>query len=177
MKVGPFLHTQSDGTTWWRGRRVDSAVIGKGGIRTNKREGDEATPVGEFSLRTLYYRPDRVAHPATRLPAVKITADMGWCDDPHHHLYNQLVKLPIDASHEKMWRESSVYDMVISTSHNQNPIVPGNGSAIFIHLRGDNPYTDGCLAMNMEALLAVIADACPDDVWRVDAPKEGLSSN
>lgn len=166
-----LLHTRSDGTTWWNDQKIDSAVLGKGGVRVDKREGDGATPVGTFHLVTLYYRPDRVTYPKTRLPVVALTPDMGWCDAPTHPRYNQQVKLPFEASHEKMWMDAHVYDMVVSTSHNQNPIEPGKGSAIFIHLMGDNAYTEGCLAMDAEMFLKVMEKACPEDTWHIDAPE------
>ena len=35
-------------------------VLGKSGIRKNKKEGDKSTPQGIFSLGKLYYRSDRI---------------------------------------------------------------------------------------------------------------------
>lgn len=43
------------------------AAIGKGGVRTAKREGDLATPPGDFALLQGLYRADRVKPPATAL--------------------------------------------------------------------------------------------------------------
>ena len=40
-------------------------VIGKNGIKSQKREGDNSTPSGIFSLNKLYYRSDRVKKPLT----------------------------------------------------------------------------------------------------------------
>ena len=34
--------------------------IGKTGIKKNKKEGDNASPKGIFSLGKFYYRPDRI---------------------------------------------------------------------------------------------------------------------
>ena len=41
--------------------------IGKNGIKIKKQEGDKITPKGTFSLGTLYYRPDRVKKPITKI--------------------------------------------------------------------------------------------------------------
>src|SRR5579864_1406647 len=44
-----------------------ACMLGRSGIVANKREGDGGTPAGEFPLREVRYRPDRiVAAPATR---------------------------------------------------------------------------------------------------------------
>lgn len=162
------LHTKADGTTWHKGLCISSAVIGKNGIVLDKREGDWGTPVGVFNFVTLYYRPDRVARPATNLPVVAMTPEMGWCDDAAHPLYNQPVELPFEAGHEKLWMEPSMYDLMVTTSHNQNPIIPNLGSAIFIHLLGPKPYTAGCLAIDTASFLRVMETAGPKDAWCID---------
>ena len=55
--------------------------IGKNGISKKKRESDKKTPVGTFQIENLYYRPDRIKKPYTKLKCIKIKKDMGWCDD------------------------------------------------------------------------------------------------
>ena len=52
--------------------------IGKKGISRKKIEGDKKTPEGSFGIENLYYRPDRIKKPKTRLKCVKITRRMGW---------------------------------------------------------------------------------------------------
>ena len=41
--------------------------IGKSGVKSNKKEGDKSTPSGIFHLGDVYYRPDRVKKPLTKL--------------------------------------------------------------------------------------------------------------
>ena len=60
---------------------------GRKGIRSNKIEGDKCTPKGTFELGKVYYRPDRVKKPFTRLKVKSITKNMGWCDDPLNKNY------------------------------------------------------------------------------------------
>ena len=130
---------------------------GRGGLSRDKVEGDGATPIGQFSLGILYYRPDRVQVNNCQLPIFAINETDGWCDDPDHPLYNQLISLPFLASHEKMWRQDHVYDIVIVVNYNISPIIPGKGSAIFIHLARENyEPTAGCIALNQEDLLFII---------------------
>jgi len=88
-------------------------VVGAGGVREDKVEGDGATPVGEFPLRHLYFRNDRLVLPKARLPARPIGEHDGWCDDPRSPAYNRLVRIPNGWSHEKMWREDGLYDLLV----------------------------------------------------------------
>lgn len=137
--------------------------IGRAGLAAAgaKREGDLMTPRGKFPLRELYYRPDRIPNlPETGLSATKLTEHHGWCDDPAHPLYNRPVMLPFAGRHEKLWREDHVYDLIIPMGYNDgvdNQIIPGAGSAIFMHaMRPDGVGTEGCIAVQLETLLALL---------------------
>lgn len=132
---------------------------GKGGIRTDKQEGDGATPVGNFPLRCLYYRPDRIQFPfPLNIPAFPLVPEMGWCDDPNHPDYNTQIMRPHPARHEELWREDAVYDIIIAVGYNDNPVIPGKGSAIFIHLARENyTPTEGCIALNKADLYQIIS--------------------
>ena len=99
-----------------------------------KREGDMATPEGCFPLRRLLYRPDRESAPESGLPAAAIERDDGWCDDPADPFYNRPVTLPYPARAEALWRDDRLYDLLIVLGHNDDPVRPGAGSAIFLHL-------------------------------------------
>ena len=110
----------------WRGRRF-ACAIGWGGVRTNKREGDGATPAGRFPLRRVLYRPDRLAPPRTALPIAPLSPRDGWCDDPAHPLYNRPLRLPHEARHEELWRADRVYDVIVILGHNDAPVVPDLG--------------------------------------------------
>jgi L,D-peptidoglycan transpeptidase YkuD (ErfK/YbiS/YcfS/YnhG family) len=153
----------------WGGRRFRCA-LGPAGPRTDKREGDGATPVGRFPLRRVLYRPDRLAKPATGLPVQALTARDGWCDDPADAAYNRPVRLPHGGRHEKLWRDDGVYDVIVVIGHNDDPPVPGLGSAVFLHAaRVGYPPTEGCVALALDDLLAVLAEAAPGDALVVEA--------
>lgn len=145
------------GSARWR------CALGRGGIVAEKREGDGGTPAGTFALRRLLYRPDRVAAPETRLPVRALTPTDGWCDDPGDPAYNRPVTLPFAASHETMWREDNIYDVVVVLGHNDDPPVAGRGSAIFLHVaRPDYRPTEGCVALALDDLLAALAGCGPE---------------
>src|SRR5213082_3212965 len=71
------------------GPLVVLVVLGRSGIKANKREGDGATPKGRFRLKRLWWRADRHPRPLTQLPVRRIRKDDGWCEDPAHRLYNR----------------------------------------------------------------------------------------
>lgn len=128
-------------------------AIGRGGIRTDKREGDGATPAGIWRLCTLHYRPDRLLRPRTGLPVRPLTRHAGWCDAVGDRNYNRAVTHPYPASAERMWRDDPLYDLVIVLSHNRRPRVQGRGSAVFMHLaRAGFEPTAGCIALERDAM-------------------------
>ena len=150
--------------------------VGRNGFTNIKFEGDGCTPTGNWHLLTVYYRPDRLAFPKTLLPVVAITPDMGWSDDPSDPSYNLEVKLPYNFSHESLWRDDCLYDIFITTSHNSSPVIPGQGSAIFIHQMHENKTpTAGCLALQLTDLNHIISTATLNTYWNVGNVGEELA--
>ena len=128
-------------------------ALGRTGIGQRKREGDGATPAGSFRLVAVLYRADRVRRPRTALPVTAIDPDSGWSDDPADRAYNQPVRLPYAASHERLWRADRLYDVVVVLDYNLSPAIPDAGSAIFLHIARENfAPTDGCVAIAPETM-------------------------
>ncbi len=151
----------------WNGKTYRCA-IGKGGFSADKKEGDGCTPLGVFALRECWYRADRLEAPQTKLPLRIITPEDGWCDDPSHPDYNRHVRLPFAASHENLHREDPVYDLIIPLGYNDNPIAPGEGSAIFMHIaKPDYSGTEGCIALNLPDLLEILRDVSQNTMIRI----------
>lgn len=138
------------------GTRFD-CVIGRGGLVSNKQEGDGGTPMGSFALVEGYYRADRLILPETSLTMHAITPEMGWCDDPTHPDYNRRVSLPFPASHETLWREDHCYDLFLVIGYNTTNPQPYKGSAIFLHLlHDDGRPTAGCVALSEKDMLELL---------------------
>lgn len=150
-------------------------ALGRSGIQNDKREGDGATPVGLLPLRQVLYRPDRVEAPLSAVPVRAVTPADGWCDDPASRDYNRMVRLPVDVSAETLWRDDPLYDIVGVLGWNDQPVVPGRGSAIFLHVAtADYAPTEGCialapadlkqvLALGLTGIIVRSADTPPDD--------------
>lgn len=137
--------------------------FGRDGVTREKVEGDWKTPLGVFPLRAMYYRPDRVTLPSTSLPVYEITKTSGWCDDPTMLEYNSFVELPFEGSHEDLWREDPLYDIIVVLGYNDTPAVPGKGSAIFLHCMKDAmTCTKGCLAIGQDELLRIVPMLSPE---------------
>ena len=146
-----------DGRAFVAGRLVQAA-LGRGGVRVHKEEGDGATPAGVLPLRRVLYRADRVRVPAAHVPREPIAPDDGWCDDPSHRDYNRKVTLPHPARHEALWRGDALYDVIGVLGWNDAPVERRLGSAIFLHVAThDFRPTDGCVALALAELLAVLA--------------------
>jgi L,D-peptidoglycan transpeptidase YkuD (ErfK/YbiS/YcfS/YnhG family) len=151
---------------WGAGPRP--CALGPAGIGAKAREGDGLTPQGVFPIREIFYRADRLAKPQVRLPLRAIALDDGWCDAPDDPNYNRLVKLPYEASAERMWRDDPLYDVVAVIGFNDAPVVPGKGSAIFLHLaKEDYAPTAGCVALSRDDLLAALEQLRQGDQIRI----------
>jgi L,D-peptidoglycan transpeptidase YkuD (ErfK/YbiS/YcfS/YnhG family) len=153
------------GRVMWRGQGA-RAAFGRGGLKpaADKREGDGASPIGVWPLRRVIYRPDKGPAPTTGLAVEAMHRQDGWCDAAGDPNYNRRVALPYPASAERMWRDDDVYDLVVVLGHNDDPPVPGMGSAIFLHIaRDDYSPTEGCVALARPDLEALLAAAGPGD--------------
>ena len=160
----------ADSSLGWAslGEKRWRCAVGAGGVREDKVEGDAATPVGEFPLRHIYYRNDRLVLPKVGLPARPISEHDGWCDDPRSPAYNRLVRIPNEWSHEKMWREDGLYDLVVVVGYNDDPPEGEWGSAIFLHIaRDDMSPTQGCVAFARADLLKLLPLIGPQTRLRV----------
>ncbi|MBI1208823.1 MAG: L,D-transpeptidase family protein [Azospirillum sp.] len=165
------ISVSGSGLLSWPGGAC-GCVLGRSGLSSDKREGDGATPVGRFPLRRVLFRADRLVRPVTRLAVAAIAPDDGWCDDPNDPRYNQRIGLPDAASHERMWRDDGLYDVVVVLGHNDAPVIAGAGSAIFLHVTSpDRAPTAGCVAVALPDLLALLAD-CDGSDWLSIAPAQ-----
>ena len=144
-------------------------------IRKNnlKEEGDSTTPMGTVNLVAVLYRNDRIPPPSTHLPSLAIQPHWGWSDDPKATSYNHLVMRPYGYSHEILWRDDSLYDLVVVTSYNWPKAVKTGGSAIFIHQmnfdnNGQPSPTAGCLGLKLKHLIQLVEEATPKSRWVID---------
>ncbi|UTW55452.1 L,D-transpeptidase [Kordiimonas sp. SCSIO 12610] len=151
----------------FKGPNFDArCALGREGIATQQDmvEGDFKTPLGVYPIRQIFYRPDKIAVPKTQINVSETSKACGWCDDPNHVDYNRYIRLPFGASHEVLWRGDNIYDLIIVIGHNDDPVIPWKGSAVFIHVaRDDYSPTAGCVALNLNDLSQLVELLSPGD--------------
>lgn len=148
---------------------VIPCAIGRSGAlpAAAKREGDGATPLGLWPIRTVLFRPGAaVPPPGMTLPWRWIREEDGWSDEVGDPEYNRPVRHPHGYSAERLIREDGAYDVIVVLGHNDAPPVRGLGSAVFLHCSEGRP-TAGCVAVEKDALLALLAALAPGDAVEI----------
>ncbi|MBL8643595.1 MAG: L,D-transpeptidase family protein [Rhodospirillaceae bacterium] len=168
LTVSPDPQNPTRGTLTC-GTAAYPCALGRSGVSAEKKEGDGATPVGTFALRRVFFRADRLQRPKTHLPMTAANPHDGWCDAPYSASYNQIVRMPFPDSAENLWRDDAVYDVVVVIGYNDAPVIPGKGSAIFMHVaRPGYAPTEGCVALQLEDLLKVLEHLTPTSTITIE---------
>ena len=150
----------------------EKCAIGKRGISLKKKEGDQITPIGEYKIKYILFRKDRIKKIQSKIRKIEIKKDMGWCDDSRSTQYNKLVKLPFNYSHEKLYKKENIYDIILVLNYNMNPYVKKKGSAIFIHVASKSyEKTKGCVAIKKIELLKIIKELKKDTKVKIERQK------
>lgn len=154
---GPvFVNLGRSGLGWGRG--LHGVALGPGPV---KREGDGRAPAGLFELGTGFaYDPAEAG--SVRLPLLKADANLLCVDGTESRFYNRIidrrdVPAPDWSSVEDMLRTDDQYRLGLLVRHNMDPVVPGGGSCIFLHIwRGQGLASSGCTSMDPQAMLEVL---------------------
>jgi len=148
---------QKEGKNWHRLLYV-SVVIGRNGLAPlgEKKEGDGKTPSGTYALGPAFGYASSID---TGLSYRQATDHDFWVDDVHSLQYNQWVSgKPLANSFEHMKRLDGLYQYGVVINYNINPIIPGAGSAIFMHVwRSYHSPTAGCVALNPRYLRRILS--------------------
>jgi L,D-peptidoglycan transpeptidase YkuD (ErfK/YbiS/YcfS/YnhG family) len=144
------------------GQRAIRAALGRTSVKAAKREGDGATPAGQFHPVRLWWRSDRLPRPRTLLPVRRIGADDAWCEDPKDRRYNRPFRRSANEPGDRLKRVDGLYDLIVEIDHNTRPRVAGRGSAVFIHVArpGFGP-TAGCVALSPSDLQQLVRRLSP----------------
>jgi L,D-peptidoglycan transpeptidase YkuD (ErfK/YbiS/YcfS/YnhG family) len=144
---------------------------GRNGASLNKVEGDGKTPTGIFKLREVFYREDKVLNISAKLPIRKIEENHGWCDDSESKDYNKFIYLPSNDCHSSEFLhriEDDAYDIIVPLGYNDENIIKGKGSAIFLHVfKENNEPTAGCVAIDKNEFLELLKQINSDTRIRI----------
>jgi L,D-peptidoglycan transpeptidase YkuD (ErfK/YbiS/YcfS/YnhG family) len=149
--------------------RVDGpwiASVGRSGLSSHKVEGDGTTPIGEYSIGPVMY--GIAPNPGVAYQYHRIVCGDWWDEAPSSPMYNRFVHVacgtapPFGGDSEALWRVVPQYNYFAVVEYNASPIVPGRGSAIFVHETTGVP-TAGCVALETGALLTLLRWLRPVD--------------
>jgi L,D-peptidoglycan transpeptidase YkuD (ErfK/YbiS/YcfS/YnhG family) len=149
---------EKQGDSWRLAFEPVDAAIGRNGLAhpQEKREGDGKTPSGIYPLKLAFGYDESVK---TKMPYRQTLPDDVWVDDPDSLDYNRWVKLKETqaGSFERMRRDDDLYKYGVVIEYNTDPVVRGNGSAIFLHLwKCAGMPTAGCVAVAEENILKIL---------------------
>ena len=149
-----------DGDSWNTVVGPISANLGRSGFALARREGDGSTPAGVFAMTEAFglrQKPD-----GTKLKYESVNDDDWWISDPDSPHYNTWQHGP-SAGRWREWlgedlssdKYATAYRHAVVIDYNRDPIIPGAGSAIFLHVDGGRP-TSGCVAIEEAALRKIL---------------------
>lgn len=151
---------QKSGSCWTVAEGPWTARLGYTGLKTDKHEGDGATPAGIFGFQATFYgnAPDPGVHYAYR----QLQCGDWWDEDSASPTYNTFEEVPCaqtnppfnNGSSEALWTETQAYPSFAVINDNAGR-VPGAGSAIFLHADVGGP-TDGCVSLPLAELDRVL---------------------
>lgn len=135
------------------------ANVGGNGLSTTHREGDDTTPIGLFAIQSTMYGVD--PSPGVAYRYHRLVCGDWWDEQSSSPLYNHFVHVrcgtppPFGGDSEPLWEVTPQYDYFAVIDFNRSPVVPGRGSAIFLHVSIGAPTT-GCVALPRVDLVRVL---------------------
>ena len=136
-----------------------TARVGRNGVRTNKREGDGATPAGIFPIgRTMY---GNSPSPGVSYRYVRLRCGDWWVEDARSPVYNTFQRIgcgrkpPFKVTTPDLSTSPRAYAHFAVVDYNMHPVVPGRGSGIFLHVQ-IGKATSGCVSLRRPALVRVL---------------------
>lgn len=141
---------------------------GKLGLTENKREGDKKTPVGAFPI---LYAFGNKPNPGTAMKWRSVTPHSHWVDNVKRpDIYNTWVESASRIGGEHL-ADYYQYDYAMAVGYNTDPAVPGQGSAIFVHVKSRSRWTTaGCLSLERRDMIELLRQ-CHDGAWIVIVPE------
>jgi L,D-peptidoglycan transpeptidase YkuD (ErfK/YbiS/YcfS/YnhG family) len=135
------------------------ARVGRTGLADRKREGDGATPTGAYPIGSTVY--GIAPNPGVAGTFHRIVCGDWWDEDPSSSGYNTFRHVgcgtspPFGGGSEALWQATGAYRQFAVVEYNAHPIVPGRGSAIFLHDDVGGP-TNGCVSLPAPQLVTLL---------------------
>jgi L,D-peptidoglycan transpeptidase YkuD (ErfK/YbiS/YcfS/YnhG family) len=149
------------------GRRVFGpwrARVGRNGLSAHHREGDGTTPTGAYGIGPVVYGVD--PDPGVRLRYHRLVCGDWWNEDARSATYNTFRHVAcgtrplFGGGSEPLWRITPAYRLFALIQYNVAPVVPGRGSAIFLHV-DTGRATNGCVSLPLSELRSLLVQLRP----------------
>ena len=150
---------QREGSCWVAVFGPWTAHIGANGFSDHHVEGDDTTPTGAYGIGAVMY--GNAPNPGVQYSYQQLVCGDWWDEDPSTPDYNTFQHVacgtnpPFGGDSEALWTTVPAYDYFAVIDYNDNPIVSGAGSAIFLHVDTGSP-TAGCVSIPVSELTAVL---------------------
>jgi L,D-peptidoglycan transpeptidase YkuD (ErfK/YbiS/YcfS/YnhG family) len=157
-----------------------SALVGLNGLSAHHIEGDDTTPLGLFGFQSTMY--GVLPNPGVAYHYHRLVCGDWWDEQPTSPLYNHFVhvscgtKPGFGGGSEALWQTIPSYDYFAVIAYNRHPIVPGRGSAIFLHV-SNGQATAGCVSIPVADLLRVLRALRPNLHPLIDITTRQLSAS
>ena len=148
------------------------AHIGSSGVSAHHREGDGTTPAGSYGIGPVVYGLD--PDPGLHLRFHRLVCGDWWDEDPRSRSYNSFrhvacgTRPPFGGTSEPLWRIRPAYRLFALIRYNTAPVVPGRGSAIFLHVDTGHA-TNGCVSLPRGELVVLLRRLRPGATIEIGA--------
>jgi L,D-peptidoglycan transpeptidase YkuD (ErfK/YbiS/YcfS/YnhG family) len=136
-----------------------TARLGVNGLKDRRREGDGTTPTGAYGIGPVMY--GSAPNPGVRYRYHRVRCGDWWVEDPASPHYNTFqhvpcgTRPPFRTNPPGLWQDPVAYRHLAVIQFNMRPVVPGRGSAIFLHVSKGRP-TAGCISLPLGRLLTTL---------------------
>lgn len=144
---------EKDAGVWRAVFPAMAANIGLAGFSADKHEGDDKTPAGKYGFGTMF---GQQPSPGVKFPYRVADSQSVWVDSPSSPYYNTWQEnAALTGEHLAAAGFKTAYAYAVDIAYNTGPVVPGKGSAIFLHVTTGGG-TAGCVSIAKANLLEVL---------------------
>ncbi len=132
-----------------------TARVGRDGMSDHHVEGTPNTPTGVYGFDSTFYGIS--ANPGVHYAYHPVVTNDWWDENSSSKTYNTFVHAATSPGgpSEALWKETTAYRYFAVIAYNENPVVPGRGSGVFLHV-GTGNATAGCVSLAQANLIKVL---------------------
>ena len=156
----------------WQAKIQSAGVYGYGGMSATRHSGDGTTPIGLWKTDTPFGRNTAEEGFPSDYTHIQAEAKRQYWSDRTNRL--ESADKAAEQKGEKLWEDwaKNIYAYALNTGFNKDNRQPGTGSALFLHCTSNGkPSTAGCVAIQPEAMKAVLRQYAKGGMYIAQAPE------